>query len=52
MELKKLLIGLENYKSKGDLSIDIKKVECNSKRLQQTLYLLLLKDMILMDTNM
>ena len=32
MELKKLLNGLENYKSKGDLSIDIKKVECNSKK--------------------
>jgi len=32
MELKKLLSGLENYKSKGSLEIDIKKVECNSKK--------------------
>ena len=32
MELKKLLQGLENYKSKGSLDIDIKKVECNSKK--------------------
>ena len=33
MELKKLLVGLENYKSKGDLSIDIKKIESNSKKI-------------------
>lgn len=32
MELKKLLTGVENYKSKGDMEIDIKKVECNSKK--------------------
>lgn len=32
MELKKLLSGLENFKSKGSLEIDIKKVECNSKK--------------------
>lgn len=32
MELKKLLIGIENFKSKGDLDLDIKKVECNSKK--------------------
>ena len=29
MELKKLLTGIENYKTKGDLEINIKKVECN-----------------------
>ena len=33
MELKKLLVGLENYRSKGSLEIDIKKVECNSKKI-------------------
>ena len=33
MELKKLLAGLENYKSKGNLDIDIKKVESNSKKI-------------------
>ncbi len=33
MELKKLLIGIENFKSKGDMDIDIKKVECNSKKI-------------------
>ena len=32
MELKKLLTGVENYKSKGDMEIEIKKVECNSKK--------------------
>ena len=32
MELKKLLVGMENYKTKGDEEIDIKKVECNSKK--------------------
>lgn len=32
MELKKLLSGIENFKSKGDLEINIKKVECNSKK--------------------
>ena len=34
MELKKLLTGIENLKSKGDLEIDIKKVECNSKNIK------------------
>ena len=34
MELKKLLTGIENLKSKGDLEIDIKKVECNSKKVK------------------
>ena len=33
MELKKLLTGIENFKAKGDLEIDIKKVECNSKKI-------------------
>lgn len=32
MELKKLLSGIENFKSKGELELDIKKVECNSKK--------------------
>ena len=32
MELKKLLTGIENFKSKGDMEIDIKKVESNSKK--------------------
>lgn len=32
MELKKLLTGIENYKSKGDMELDIKKVACNSKK--------------------
>ncbi len=32
MELKKLLIGIENFKSKGNMELDIKKVECNSKK--------------------
>ena len=40
MELKKLLVGMENYKTKGDEEIDIKKVECNSKKLYQILCLL------------
>ena len=31
MELKKIISGIENLKSKGDLEIDIKKIECNSK---------------------
>ena len=33
MELKKLLTGIENFKTKGDVDIDIKKVECNSKKI-------------------
>ena len=32
MELKKLLIGIERFKVKGDDGIDIKKIECNSKK--------------------
>ena len=32
MELKKLLIGIERFKVKGDDEIDIKKIECNSKK--------------------
>lgn len=32
MELKKLLNGIENFKCKGDLELDIKFVECNSKK--------------------
>ena len=31
MELKKIISGIDNLKSKGDLEIDIKKIECNSK---------------------
>ncbi len=31
MELKKLLVGIQNYKSKGDLEIDIKSIADNSK---------------------
>ena len=33
MELKKLLVGVENYKIKGDENLDIKKVESNSKKI-------------------
>lgn len=32
MELKKLLVGIENIKTKGDLEIDIKKIASNSKK--------------------
>ena len=32
MELNSLLKGLENFKTKGDLNIDIKNVESNSKK--------------------
>lgn len=32
MELKKLLAGIENFKTKGDVEIDIKKVVSNSKK--------------------
>lgn len=31
MELKNLLKGIENIKTKGDLGLEIKKVENNSK---------------------
>lgn len=34
MELKKLLNGIENYKIKGDLELDIERVECNSKKVK------------------
>lgn len=34
MELKKLLNGIENFKCKGDLELDIKYVECNSKKIK------------------
>ena len=33
MELKKLLVGIENFKVKGDVELDIKKVESNSKKI-------------------
>ena len=33
MELKKLLNGLNNYKCKGNLDINIKRVESNSKKI-------------------
>ena len=32
MELKELLLGIENFKSKGDMQLDIKKVASNSKK--------------------
>ena len=35
MELKKLLVGLENYKAKGDLDLDITSVESNSKKIKE-----------------
>lgn len=34
MELKKLLNGIENYKIKGDLELNIERVECNSKKVK------------------
>ena len=34
MELKKILNGMENYKSKGDLNIDIVSIEDNSKNVK------------------
>ena len=34
MELKKILNGIENYKSKGDLEIDISSIEDNSKEVK------------------
>ena len=40
MELNSLLKGLENYKSKGDLNINIENVESNSKRVtKNTLFI-------------
>ena len=30
MKLKKLLVGMENFKAKGDMDLEIKKIECNS----------------------
>lgn len=35
MELKSILIGIENLKVKGDLSIDIKKIECDSNKVKE-----------------
>ena len=35
MELKKLLVGLEGIKGKGDLNLDIKGVESNSKKIEE-----------------
>lgn len=32
MKLKKLLVGIENFKAKGDMDLEIKKIECNSKK--------------------
>lgn len=32
MELKKILIGLDNLKAKGNLDIDIKNIECDSRK--------------------
>lgn len=32
MELKKLLIGIENFKIKGNSELNIEKIECNSKK--------------------
>ena len=34
MELKKILKGIENYKSKGDMDIDILSIEDNSKNVK------------------
>ena len=34
MELKKILIGIENYKSKGDMEIDVLSIEDNSKNVK------------------
>ena len=36
MELKKILIGLEGLKVKGDLSIDIKKIESDSSKVKES----------------
>ena len=35
MELKKMLVGLEGLKVRGDLSIDIKGIESNSKNIKE-----------------
>ena len=35
MELKRMLVGLEGLKVKGDLSVDIKGVERNSKEVKE-----------------
>ena len=35
MRLKEMLVGLEGLKVKGDLDIDIKKIECNSKEVKK-----------------
>ena len=43
MELKKMLVGLEGLKVRGDLSKDIKGIEKNSKEVKKDIYLLPLK---------
>ena len=43
MELKKILVGLEGLKVKGDLNIDIKGIDKNSKE-NKDIYLWQLKD--------
>ena len=35
MELKRILVGLENLKLKGDLELDIKGIDSNSKNIQE-----------------
>lgn len=35
MELKKILNGIEGLKAKGNLDIDVKKIECNSKKIEK-----------------
>ena len=35
MELKKLLVGIEGIKAKGDLDIDITNVESDSRKVQK-----------------
>ena len=39
MELKKLLIGLEGLKVKGNLDLDINGIEKNSKEVKKAFYL-------------
>ena len=33
MELKKILVGIEGLKAKGNLDIDVKNIESNSKNI-------------------
>ena len=35
MELKKILIGIEGLKAKGNLDIDVKNIESNSKNIKE-----------------